>query len=104
MSYMEILMSIIVVGIISASLSLGVVANNENAKSNKMLSKAMEIAKNEIKLDIINKTIDTPDEFIVEKDTSTYDKLIKVSVKWKLGNKDKQYILYGTKPDAKYNN
>ena len=103
MTYAEILISVIVIGIISISITVGVSSNNKSSKDIESLSKAVEIAQNVVKGDALGETQMPPEGYNISKDRLSYDELIKVEVNWQIANETKKYVLYATKPNLLYN-
>lgn len=104
MSYAEILIAVVIIGLVSTSIALGVSNNNKGTEDANRLITAIEIAKNEVKGDILGEIQTIEDGYIVEKDTTTYNELVQVKVKWTIAEEEREYIIYATKPDSLYNN
>lgn len=103
MSYIEILIVIIVMGIVLVPITVSMADNNLTTQESISLERAVYLAQGAIAEDITGKSfsIDNTGYNVVK--TTVEDDLIKVIVTWKVAGKDMNYTIYGSKKITDYN-
>ncbi|HBY21434.1 MAG: hypothetical protein A2Y24_01565 [Clostridiales bacterium GWE2_32_10] len=103
MSYVEILVSTIIIGIILIPITFSITDNVFITEENVGFEKAMQLAQNEIECELTGEAVIPITGYTAVRDVQAEQNLIKVTVTWNIAGKAKQYILYGTIPVEDYN-
>ncbi|HAN10791.1 MAG TPA: hypothetical protein DCP90_09310 [Clostridiales bacterium] len=103
MSYIEILITTVILGIIMIPITMSMTDNVYTVAENVGLERAVTIAQKEIGYQLIGLASTPVEGYTVIKDIQAAENYVKVTVTWKVAGESKEYVLYGTIPVTDYN-